>query len=96
MTEYLAGVRSIQEALDATGVRRKTKDRGSQSVKNVLTVAEVSHYLRVHTTTIYRLARKGDLPAFRLGDTWRFNIEDVDTWRLRRAAKRSDLADEEG
>jgi excisionase family DNA binding protein len=49
----------------------------------VLTVKEVSEYLRVHTSTIYRLVKRGDIPGFRLGSDWRFNAESIDRWRLK-------------
>ena len=48
----------------------------------VLTVREIAAYLRVHPTTVYRLIKKGALPAFRVGSDWRFNIEAVDKWRM--------------
>jgi excisionase family DNA binding protein len=47
----------------------------------VLTVAEVSEYLRVHPTTVYRLLNKKRLPAFRVGSEWRFSQEAIDRWR---------------
>ena len=48
----------------------------------VLTLREVARYLRVHSNTIYRLAQRGDLPAFKVGSDWRFNRESIDRWRL--------------
>ncbi|HLH76529.1 MAG TPA: helix-turn-helix domain-containing protein [Candidatus Binataceae bacterium] len=48
----------------------------------VLTVKELSDYLRVHPSTIYRLLKRGDIPGFKLGSDWRFNIETIDRWRL--------------
>jgi excisionase family DNA binding protein len=53
-------------------------------VSRVMTVRELSEYLGVHRTTIYKLLRKGDLPAFRIGSDWRFNAEDVDRWCVER------------
>ena len=47
----------------------------------VLTVQEVSTYLRVHPSTIYRMLKKNQLPAFRVGSDWRFTIEAIDRWR---------------
>jgi excisionase family DNA binding protein len=52
----------------------------------VLTVREVSEYLRVHPSTIYRLLRQRQLPAFRVGSDWRFNVEAIDRWRSRMEA----------
>ena len=48
----------------------------------VLTVRELSNYLRVHPSTIYRLLKKGQLPGFKVGSDWRVNIEAIDSWRL--------------
>ena len=38
----------------------------------VMTAREVAELLRMPTSTVYELARKGVLPARRLGRTWRF------------------------
>jgi excisionase family DNA binding protein len=48
----------------------------------VLTVKELSDYLKVHPSTIYRQLKRGRLPAFKVGSDWRFNIESIDRWRL--------------
>ncbi len=47
-----------------------------------LTVAELARYLRVHTSTIYRLIERNELPAFRVGRNWRFNLKDIDELQL--------------
>ena len=47
----------------------------------VLTVQNVAQYLHVHPSTIYRLVKKRQLPAFRVGGDWRFNRESIDRWR---------------
>jgi excisionase family DNA binding protein len=48
----------------------------------VMNVREVSAYLRVHTSTIYKLLKHNQIPAFHVGNDWRFNIETIDDWRL--------------
>ena len=48
---------------------------------SVLTVQEVSSYLRVHPSTIYRMLKRNQLPAFRVGSDWRFSVEAIDQWR---------------
>ena len=50
----------------------------------VMTVREVAEYLHVHPSTIYRLLRKREIPAFRVGSDWRFNRESIDDWRTAR------------
>ncbi len=50
-------------------------------MKDVLTLEEVAQYLRVHPTTIYRLLKKQQIPAFKVGSDWRFNLASIDRWR---------------
>lgn len=38
----------------------------------VMTAGEVADLLKMPVSTIYQLARRGELPASRLGRTWRF------------------------
>jgi excisionase family DNA binding protein len=38
----------------------------------VMTAGEVAELLKMPVSTIYQLARRGELPASRLGRTWRF------------------------
>ena len=47
-----------------------------------MTVREVCAYLRVSRATIYWLLKENQIPAFRVGSDWRFNIEEIDRWRL--------------
>lgn len=46
----------------------------------ILTVKEVAEYLKVNERTIYRLATEKKIPAFRVGASWRFRREEVDSW----------------
>jgi excisionase family DNA binding protein len=47
-----------------------------------LTVDELSEYLQVHKTTIYRMLKQGKLPGFRIGSDWRFSLESIKQWQL--------------
>jgi excisionase family DNA binding protein len=54
---------------------------------DLLTVPEVSTYLRKSASTIYRLTRQGKLPAKKVGGTWRYSRRGLDEWlRATRAA----------
>jgi excisionase family DNA binding protein len=53
----------------------------------VMTVVEVAEYLHVHPSTIYRLLRRQEIPAFRVGSDWRFNRESIDNWRTARETR---------
>jgi excisionase family DNA binding protein len=48
---------------------------------NVLTVAELAEFLKVHPSTIYRLLSRRQVPAFKVAGDWRFNREHIDEWR---------------
>lgn len=45
-----------------------------------LTVGEVAEMLRVSSMTVYRLINSGDLPAVRIGKSFRLREEDVDKY----------------
>jgi excisionase family DNA binding protein len=53
----------------------------------VLTVRELAEYLHVHPSTIYRLLKTRQLPAFKVGSDWRFNLEEINRWRQEREKK---------
>jgi len=61
--------------------------------KKVMTVREVATYLSVHPSTIYRLLRQNQIPAFRIGRHWRFNVEEIDNWCSSRVLTRNPKAD---
>ena len=46
----------------------------------VLTIKDVAKYLSLHTSTIYRYAQKGEIPAFKVGSDWRFSRRHIDAW----------------
>ncbi|HBH97857.1 MAG TPA: AlpA family transcriptional regulator [Candidatus Omnitrophica bacterium] len=45
-----------------------------------MTVDDVAHYLGVVPGTIYRKARRGEIPAVKMGKIWRFPREALDRW----------------
>jgi len=47
----------------------------------ILTVRELSKYLHVHPTTVYRLLRSKKIPGFRVGGEWRFGVDLIERWR---------------
>jgi excisionase family DNA binding protein len=58
----------------------------SESVKakkadfTILTVREVAEYLRMSEAKVYRLANERNLPAIRIGKSWRFRKDLLDEW----------------
>lgn len=46
----------------------------------IMTVMEVAQFLRVPKSTVYKLARIGELPASKIGKHWRFLRRDIHEW----------------
>jgi excisionase family DNA binding protein len=57
---------------------------------DLTTVAEVSEYLRVHPSTIYRLLKTRGMPASKVGN-WRFERAQIDEWCSDQRVKPDDL-----
>ena len=58
---------------------------------DVMTVREVAEYLKVKERTIYRLVARGDIPAFKVGGSWRFRKGEIDQWTESNAIRPDDL-----
>jgi excisionase family DNA binding protein len=58
-------------------------------MNDILTVKEVAQYLKVNERTIYRLAKKGEIPAFRVGSSWRFKINEIENWMSEQSQENS-------
>ena len=46
----------------------------------IMTIEEVAAYLGLHALTVRRLARDGEIPAFKVGRQWRVQRELLDQW----------------
>ncbi len=46
----------------------------------IMTIGEVADYLKVTERTIYRLAGAKQIPAFKVGGSWRFSQAGIDKW----------------
>ena len=66
-----------------------------QPEAKVITVNELAVCLHVHRSTLYRLLKKGQLPAFKIGSDWRFNVEAIDRWRMQQQAALNEISQNE-
>ncbi len=46
----------------------------------ILTIKDVAAYLKVNERTVYRLAASKKIPAFKVGNAWRFQKDELDNW----------------
>ena len=44
----------------------------------ILNIKEVSEYLKIPVSTIYKLVQDGKVPAIKVGKHWRFMKKDLD------------------
>jgi excisionase family DNA binding protein len=51
----------------------KNKDR-------LMTVKEVAYYLKISISKVYAMANAHEIPAVRVGKSWRFKQEMIDDW----------------
>jgi excisionase family DNA binding protein len=65
----------------------------TETESQILTLDEVAEYLKAGKRTVYRLAQKGEIPAFKLGGTWRFRRSELDCWIAERINKKKTGAD---
>ena len=47
---------------------------------DILTIKEVADYLKLTERTLYRLVQEGQVPGFKVGNSWRFKRADIERW----------------
>jgi excisionase family DNA binding protein len=63
------------------------KEKGHSS-ERLLTLEQVAEYLNVNKFTVYRLLAQKELPAFKVGNQWRFKRKIVEAWLTKNAKNR--------
>jgi len=57
------------------------KDKqGDLSMNKWLTLEQIAEYLQMSTSSIYKMAQVGKIPAYKVGRQWRFKKEEIDAW----------------
>ena len=57
-----------------------TENASGKDLPVMLTISEVAEYLKLHELTVRRLAREGELPAFKVGRQWRIQRAKLQEW----------------
>jgi excisionase family DNA binding protein len=55
-------------------------------VREVMDIRQASEYLGISGDTLYRYASEGFVPAFKLGNRWRFKKSLLDGWMVEKSA----------
>ena len=60
--------------------------------EQLLTLEQVAEYLNVDKFTVYRLLNDKELPAFKVGNQWRFKRKMLENWLMKNSnVKRKDV-----
>lgn len=51
-----------------------------KSMDEILTIKEASQFLKIGKTTLYKLARNGEIPGRKVGREWRFVKDKIIEW----------------
>ena len=51
--------------------------------EQLLTLEQVAEYLNIDKFTVYRLLSDKELPAFKVGNQWRFKRKMIENWLLK-------------
>jgi len=62
---------------------------------DVLTIEELSVYLKIPKSTLYKLVREGKVPSQKVGRHWRFRKETIDRWLDETQAEKPDTKGEQ-
>jgi excisionase family DNA binding protein len=58
----------------------------SAMAEQLLTLEQVAEYLNVDKFTVYRLLADKDLPAFKVGNQWRFKRKMIENWLIKNSS----------
>jgi excisionase family DNA binding protein len=67
----------------------EASEKLSKMEQEIMTTQEVAQYLRLAEATVYKLAQEGQIPAVKVGRTWRFKRELIDGWIRKESANSS-------
>jgi excisionase family DNA binding protein len=54
-----------------------------QMLREVMDIRQAAEYLGISGDTLYRYASEGFIPAFKLGNRWRFKRSLLDAWMVK-------------
>ena len=57
-------------------------------LREVMDIRQASEYLGISGDTLYRYASDGFVPAFKLGNRWRFKRSLLDAWMVEKSGAR--------
>jgi len=73
-----------QTTLRSTGIEleapRQALSCMSHGIETLLTTKEASQVLKIHPKVLERMAKRGEVPALKVGKFWRYRATTLDAW----------------
>jgi len=60
-----------------------------QMMREVMDIRQAADYLGISGDTLYRYASEGFIPAFKLGNRWRFKRSLLDAWMVKMSSPKT-------
>ena len=80
-TEGEAVPKHFPSTAQKAGAGTKQKDKGTMAdSREVMNIRQASQYLGVSPDTLYKYVGEQKIPAFKLGNRWRFKKSRLDQW----------------
>jgi excisionase family DNA binding protein len=52
----------------------------ADNLPEIMKINEAAQYLRISSSSLYKLAQEGKIPAQKVGKHWRFHKQTLDKW----------------
>jgi excisionase family DNA binding protein len=69
----------------AFAAETKTDSESLHDAREVMNIRQAAKYLGVSPDTLYKYLSRGSIPAFKLGNRWRFKKSMLDRWMERQS-----------
>ncbi len=91
-SDHSIAFETLVKATDIGGLREITPNY-PKTLEPLLIPGEAAAYLRLHSKTVIRKAREGQIPAIRIGKHWRFRASDLTAWAASQVPSRCQPAE---
>lgn len=71
-----------------------TENHAAWAVREVMDIRQAAEYLGISSDSLYKYASEGMIPAFKLGNRWRFKRSLLDSWMELQSSPGLELATE--
>jgi len=86
--------KQLENSPKITPVVRNETRQNMERLKEVMTLRQASQYLGITPDTLYKYLGERSVPAFKLGNRWRFKKDLLDRWMERKSEATEPASDD--